>query len=66
LGLVTEDKQDNVVNAAKKLYPEFPGRLTTAFWTIGREICRPTEPSCLICPLYCSCKKDLEISKNLR
>ena len=57
LSLVDEDTQENVLEAAKKLYPEFPGKLTTAFWTLGREFCRPTDPSCLICPLYedCSC-----------
>lgn len=60
LGLVDKDIQEDVLKAARRLYPEFPGKLTTAFWTIGREICRPTEPSCLICPLNNCCDKKLE------
>lgn len=66
LGLVDEDEQEKILEEARKIYPEFPGRLTTAFWTIGREFCRPTEPSCLICPLYECCDNDLEKSKNIK
>ena len=66
LGLVNEDVQEKILEEARKIYPEFPGRLTTAFWTIGREFCRPTEPTCLICPLYDCCDKDLEKSKNIK
>lgn len=66
LGLVDEDAQEKIIKEARKIYPEFPGKLTTAFWTIGREFCRPTEPTCLICPLYECCDKDLEKSKNIK
>lgn len=66
LGLVDEDVQEKILEEARKIYPEFPGRLTTAFWTLGREMCHPTEPSCLICPLYECCDKDLEKSKNVK
>lgn len=66
LGLVDNDVQEEVLAEARKLYPEFPGRLTTAFWTLGREVCRPTDPSCLICPLYQCCDKDLEKSKSVK
>lgn len=66
LGLVDEDVQEKILEEARKIYPEFPGRLTTAFWTLGREFCRPTEPTCLICPLYECCDKDLEKSKNIK
>lgn len=66
LGLVDEDIQEKVLEAAKKLYPDFPGKLTTAFWTLGREVCRPTDPACLICPLFEVCDKDLEKSINVK
>lgn len=66
LGLVDNDVQEEILAVARKLYPEFPGRLTTAFWTLGREMCRPTEPSCLICPLYQCCDKNFEKSKNVK
>lgn len=66
LGLVDEDMQEIILEKARKLYPKFPGRLTTAFWTIGREMCHSTEPTCLICPLYQYCDKNLEKSKNIK
>lgn len=66
IGLVDEDNQAKILASARQIYPEFPGRLTTAFWTIGREICRPTEPSCLICPVYNVCDKNIEKTKNLK
>ena len=66
LGLVNDDVQDEILAEARKLYPEFPGRLTTAFWTLGREVCHPSEPACLICPLYNCCDKNLEKTKNIR
>lgn len=66
LGLVDEDMQEVILEEARKLYPEFPGRLTTAFWTLGREMCHSTEPTCLICPLYECCDKNLEKSKNIK
>lgn len=66
LGLVDEDIQEKILEKARKIYPEFPGRLTTAFWTLGREMCHPTEPTCLICPLYEYCDKDLEKSKHVK
>lgn len=66
LGLVDEDIQEMILDKVRKMYPEFPGRLTTAFWTLGREVCRPTDPACLICPLYEYCDKNLEKSKNIK
>lgn len=66
IGLVNEDIQEIILDKARKIYPEFPGRLTTAFWTLGREVCRPTEPSCLICPLYEYCDKNLEKTKHIK
>lgn len=58
LRLVDEDLQEKVLEEARELYPEFPGRLTTTFWALGREICRPTDPTCLVCPLYGCCRKN--------
>lgn len=66
IGLVDEDIQEKILESARRLYPEFPGRLTTAFWTLGREMCRPTEPACLICPLNTVCEKNLEKSRNIK
>lgn len=66
LGLVENDVQEEILQSAKRLYPEFPGRLTTAFWSIGREICHATEPSCLICPLFSECDRNFEKTKTLK
>ena len=66
IGLVNEDSQENILNEAKKLYPEFPGKLTTAFWTLGREICRSCNPSCLVCPLYNYCDKNIDKSNHIK
>ena len=59
IGLVSEDSKEKIINEAKKLYPEFPGKLTTAFWTIGRNICHLSNPACLTCPLYNCCDKNI-------
>lgn len=66
IGLVDKDSQNKILEEARKLYPDFPGKLTTAFWTLGREICRPSDPACLVCPLYHCCDKELEKSKNIK
>ncbi len=65
LGLVDNDIQEEVLESAKRMNPKFPGELTTGFWHIGREICRPTNPSCLICPLFSECNRELEKTKSL-
>lgn len=66
LGLVEEDVQEKVLESARKLYPEFPGKLTTAFWTLGREFCRPTNPLCSLCPLHEVCESDFERLSNIK
>ena len=66
LGLVENDVQEEILQSAKRLYPEFPGRLTTAFWNIGREFCHATDPSCLICPLFSECDRNFEKTKMLK
>lgn len=39
------------VETARRLMPEFPGRLDLALWHIGRTWCRPTKPHCRDCPM---------------
>ena len=66
IGLAQNDIQDEILESARKIYPEYPGKLTTAFWTIGRDYCRPTDPVCLICPLSQLCEKNFEKTKNIK
>lgn len=61
-GFVEKDTFEEVTGAARKINPSFPGRLTTSFWAIGRDICRPTDPRCERCPLETVCKK-MELSE---
>ena len=60
VGLVDDSTEENVLNSARKLNPDFPGELTTAFWTIGREYCYASNPACLLCPLNNLCEKNME------
>lgn len=64
MGLVDKDTQDNVVNEAKKINPEFPGELTTSFWAIGREYCFANNPDCINCPLKDCCEEYNNIKRN--
>ena len=66
IGLAQNDDQNEILESARKMYPEYPGKLTTAFWTIGRDYCRPTDPMCLICPLNQFCEKNFEKTKNIK
>lgn len=55
-GFVKKDTYKEVAEAARIIYSEFPGSLTTPFWSLGREICRPTNPKCGICPIKEACR----------
>jgi endonuclease-3 len=55
----------------ERINGKLPERSAHKFHTnlikLGREICKPTKPSCLICPLLKLCKfnqKNLDIVKN--
>ncbi|MDO5392811.1 MAG: endonuclease III [Eubacteriales bacterium] len=56
-GMAKEDSMQEITRVGKMLYPKFPGRLTSSFWAIGREICRPQQPMCEICPINEFCEK---------
>ena len=56
-GFCEKDTQKEIIAAAKRINPDFPGCLTSALWALGREICRPTNPLCDACPIEQYCKK---------
>lgn len=58
-GFCSQDTIEDVIMAGKHLMPEFPGRLTSSFWAIGRDICRPSNPLCSECPLDDICDHNL-------
>lgn len=62
LGLVPENASiDQVVMAARSVYPEFPGILDFNCWEIGRKWCRPERPSCGQCPINNYCQYGLRV-----
>lgn len=64
-GLCTKDTMEDVTMAGKRIMPEFPGRLTTSFWAIGRDICRPSNPLCKECPLDEVCEHKIVLGQDI-
>lgn len=60
-GFCANDTIEDITNVGRYIYPEFPGRLTSSMWAIGRNICRPTNPICDLCPLNNVCDYNLII-----
>lgn len=46
-----ESDSGEAVSAARRLYPDFPGKLDWPAWTIGRDWCIHGVPNCSDCPL---------------
>jgi len=46
-----------VIDKARKLYPEYPGKLDPLFYDIGRKWCSPNNPKCNECIANKICKK---------
>lgn len=65
-GFCEKDTLKDVTEAARRLNPEFPGYLTSPFWALGRNICRPTGPLCGQCPIQPFCAQRLDKTENLR
>lgn len=58
LGLCSAEVTENeLVDAARRLYPTYPGMLDAPAWHIGREWCHPKEPKCNACPMNDVCPK---------
>lgn len=64
-GFCSQDTIEDVTMAGKRLLPEFPGRLTSSFWAIGRDICRPNNPLCSECPLDDVCEHNLSLGGDI-
>lgn len=59
LGVVSSNPGSfaELVKVGKLLKPEYPAEFDDAIWMLGRDICRPTNPSCSECPLNVLCRK---------
>lgn len=64
-GFAAEDSLEEIINVGREIFPEFPGRLTSSFWAIGRDICRPISPECSRCPLDSVCEHHLELGGDI-
>lgn len=64
-GFCAQDTIEDVTMAGKRILPEFPGRLTSSFWAIGRDICRPSNPLCSECPLDDVCEHNLSLGGDI-
>lgn len=58
-GLIKEESEKSLVNAARELNPEYPGELDYPTWVIGMRWCKPENPNCGECPLNEVCPKIL-------
>lgn len=62
-GLIQSKSADECIQAARQLYPEFPGLLDWPAWEIGRTWCHEHNPECVNCPLPEVCSR--LISENI-
>ena len=61
LGLLPEDKKYDrtlAIYRAREVNPQYPGILDGLFWSVGKNYCRPSNPSCQDCSLHNVCKHD--------
>jgi endonuclease-3 len=56
-GLSSKREGQSCIEAARRLYPEFPGKLDWPAWEIGRRYCHESGPNCAKCPLGDICPK---------
>ena len=60
LGILPDDKKDDrtlAIYLAREINPLYPGVLDGFFWSIGKNYCRPSNPSCDECPLNIVCTR---------
>lgn len=59
-GFVERDVPRDIIGAARQLWPSLPGALDPPAWTVGREHCHASTPSCPKCPLTAVCPKFID------
>lgn len=58
LGFIDKDAtNEELIYCARELNPEYPGIFDLSAWEIGRQWCRPKNPSCGECYLEACCPK---------
>ena len=51
LGFTHGDSEEEALEAARRLNPDFPGALDPPTWLVGKQWCREVYPLCETCPL---------------
>lgn len=64
VGILRKISSDEADAVAGQISPDFPGRLTSVFWYVGRNYCFAKTPHCLICPLQNVCSKCMGASSG--
>lgn len=59
LGVSDNLSEQEAIDAARFLSPEFPGAVDGALWYIGRSWCYATTPKCSACPVEFVCIKQI-------
>ena len=65
-GLARRDDPQEVIAAARRLYPERPGALDVPAWSIGRRWCHPRQPDCPACALSQVCPRLIDRAAVVR
>jgi len=60
-GLVNQDNKKDILEIARKLSQDYPGKLDFPAWHIGKNYCRPSQPNCKNCPLEENCEKNTDV-----
>ncbi|MBI3126560.1 MAG: hypothetical protein HYZ11_03035 [Candidatus Tectomicrobia bacterium] len=59
LGFTHGDTDHEAIQAARRLYPTYPGKLDAPLWEIGRKWCRPQHPKCSECVMVGLCSQEV-------
>jgi len=56
MGFVPEDaSNEDIIERARGMYPEYPGVFDLVLWDTGRSVCRPKDPACARCEWAAQC-----------
>jgi endonuclease III len=56
---------EQILQAARELSPDYPGKLDLGAWFVGRTWCPPTRPDCEGCRLKAVCPKLIQRTQLL-
>ena len=59
LGFISQPNEKEVLEAARKFSPEYPGAIDAPVWVIGRKWCTADTPQCIHCPVNEVCPKNI-------